>query len=249
MAPDDHRPPTLDDAVAGLYLAFAQARRRGPVEGCPCCVRRGDQATLGHTPRRTLTADQLGSFAFRAMSTWGDEDDYRHFLPRILELALTPEGARWPGMAAEHVCLDLAAARWSTWTAPERAAVTRFFEAAWATALRSGPGVSTWSVDALPSGLPWAFDDVSPFLEQWERDTSLAATVHLAATLHGMWWHAQLRPRSRSPAGVSVIRRWLVAPARRDALARAFEAHLDEPVAGELAEGIDAWGGVQPDRP
>ena len=43
---------------------------------------------LSAVPLRELTGEQVGPYSGWAMTTVGNERDYRHFLPRILELAV-----------------------------------------------------------------------------------------------------------------------------------------------------------------
>src|SRR5262245_16013964 len=74
-------------AVAGLYDVFALYRLGEVVEGCSHCVAVGDERALHRAPLRRLDGRSLGRYAFKALTTWGDVDDLRHFLPRLLELA------------------------------------------------------------------------------------------------------------------------------------------------------------------
>lgn len=64
-------PMLLQDAVDGLYRAFARYPRRDAIEICPHCVGREDQDTLARLPLRSLSCAQLSRFGFRAMTTWG----------------------------------------------------------------------------------------------------------------------------------------------------------------------------------
>jgi hypothetical protein len=76
----------LAEAIENLYRAFARYSLRKHVEGCPCCVRERDKRALESKPLRQLASSDLGRYAFKAMTTWGNQDDFRHFLPRIFEL-------------------------------------------------------------------------------------------------------------------------------------------------------------------
>lgn len=76
----------LNEAIERLYSTFGSYPLRDRIDSCPCC--RGPQETRHlHTKTlRELSAEDHGLYAFRAMTTVGDVDDFRHFLPRILEL-------------------------------------------------------------------------------------------------------------------------------------------------------------------
>ena len=51
----------------------------------------GDRTLVGRSPLiakrlRDLTDTDLKKYAFKALTTWGNADDFRHFLPRLFEL-------------------------------------------------------------------------------------------------------------------------------------------------------------------
>ncbi|WP_127503809.1 hypothetical protein [Actinoplanes solisilvae] len=78
-------------AVEELYVAFAPNRRGQPISYCGHCISDEEASVLQRTPLRELTAGDLERYTFKAMGTWGEEADLRHFLPRILELFATGE--------------------------------------------------------------------------------------------------------------------------------------------------------------
>ena len=79
----------LEIAVEKLYKVFSRYSLRRHVEGCPCCVHEEDKRALESKPLQNLSAAELGRYSFKAMTTWGDKDDFRHFLPRIFELMVS----------------------------------------------------------------------------------------------------------------------------------------------------------------
>ena len=76
----------LHEAVERLYEVFARYPLITPVTGCPCCTTPADYAMLASKPLRQLTAKDLRKYATKALTTWGDVNDFRHFLPRLFEL-------------------------------------------------------------------------------------------------------------------------------------------------------------------
>jgi hypothetical protein len=114
---------TLAATTEALYATFAAYDAREHIEGCPCCVGHEESARLVRLPLRASSSDELGRYAFKAMTTWGDATGYKHFLPRILELAATPEGASPPGLGLEIITGKLELAGWSSWPPVERNAV------------------------------------------------------------------------------------------------------------------------------
>ena len=118
----------LAQAHARLAAVFAKYPLRGTADGCPCCVSAADHAELW--------SGNLRRYAFKAMTTWGDEADFKHFLPTIFS-SLTPDSEYYPGTVHEGACdlqclaSKLIYARWHTWPAEEQQAVLACLRAWW----------------------------------------------------------------------------------------------------------------------
>lgn len=67
----------------------------------------------------------LGPFASSAPYTVGTEADYKHFLPRILEIALEEDG--WSGFEKWAIATKLDYLKWLEWPNSEIEAVRLFF--------------------------------------------------------------------------------------------------------------------------
>ncbi len=80
MASDIHK------CIKELYHVFAPYLLNVHVDTCPCCISSRDKAVVSRKQLNELNYDELYRYTFKAMSTWGDVDDFKHFLPRILEL-------------------------------------------------------------------------------------------------------------------------------------------------------------------
>src|SRR3954469_6697600 len=115
--------PNLADATRQLYTTF----RRYKVEkllGCPCCTSDEHGMLLASRPLKNLTASDLEQYAFKAMTTWGTVSDFKHFLPRIFELAAHQDFES--SSDVEVILGKLRYGDWDRWAAEERAAVTNF---------------------------------------------------------------------------------------------------------------------------
>ncbi|MFL1375934.1 MULTISPECIES: hypothetical protein [unclassified Nocardiopsis] len=151
----------MREAVERLYAVFARHRLAARINGCPHCVTDEDQRLLRRSPLRELGEDDLRRFVAKALTTWGGVDDLRHFLPRILDLALPGDGV----IDIDTVASKLDLARWSQWPSDERAAVRACFVALWLRTLDREPEdrPAVLILDTLAT----AFDDLSPFLDTW----------------------------------------------------------------------------------
>ena len=143
----------LTTSTAALYEAFHRYPLKPRIEGCPHCKLESAEASLHSRPLRDLSWGDFGVYPFKAMTTFGDESDFKHFLPRILELCLLDyEGALWD-VAVILGKLDYAG--WASWPEPEIQAVRRFV-GAWRQALAARVHESTeeaWQLEELESAL------------------------------------------------------------------------------------------------
>jgi hypothetical protein len=156
----------LKEAIASLYKVFEPYALRPHVHGCTHCVSDSDNACLHERPLRELTADQLEKFAYKALSTWGDINDFRHFLPRLMECLANQEhtiGA----IDAEIVLGKLTYGEWLSWPESEKLAIRRYFSAV----LKGSIFAFHEDADA-----PWVWicaigraeDDLSAYFREWE---------------------------------------------------------------------------------
>jgi hypothetical protein len=170
---------SLQLAVEELYGCFKRYKLLQHVDGCPHCVGDRDHATIHAAPLRELTSEQLSKYAFKALTTWGDANDFRHFLPRIFELiAFDPA---W-GVEIEVVTGKLSYTSWNRWPEFEQTAVRDFFSAWWLAALSSYPCRAPWqSIDEVLCSIGRAEDDLAEYLHMWLASPSLDAKRHLAS--------------------------------------------------------------------
>jgi hypothetical protein len=170
--------------IDSVYAAFAHVRRPARVTGCPHCVAPDEDRPLLDRPLRSLTADDLGRYAAKALTTWGDEEDFRYFLPRLLDCARSGAFA-YPD--PEIVFGKLALAGWQDWAAGERSAIEAFLTGWWAGTLARHPSRPEAGVVLCCLGATGA--DLDPFLDRWGRLTSADEVRHLHSfVLHEVRW-------------------------------------------------------------
>ncbi|GEM_PF-3572918 len=78
----------LESAIENVYEVFSVYPLKGGLRdrSCNCCVSEEEIKELVSKPMNELSVDEIGHFVRSAVSTFGDVDDLKHFLPRILEL-------------------------------------------------------------------------------------------------------------------------------------------------------------------
>jgi hypothetical protein len=167
----------LGRAVQGLYDAFATYGFPEQLEASPVHEGKDFVRELSAVPLRRLSQDQLDPYAASAMTTVGGVDDYRHFLPRILELALARGG--WPGLDPDLVASKLTYENWRTWPALEQRAIEKFYFEAWRRFMRLDPE----DYDAVPwfTGIALLGLDVAAACTELRAANSANASLHLSS--------------------------------------------------------------------
>jgi len=228
MARDD--PSTaLAVAINGGYRAFGRYSTKMRLEACTCgCVTADDHARLHSRPLRELTADDIETYASKAMTTWGDEDDFRHFLPRILELVTGDPG--------DEICNEIALSKlsyagWRGWPQREQDAVESVLWERWRVGLTLAP--SEFAADAWLCGVSIAGVDTARYVDAWRNCMTDTAFDHLAAFIgsnHKLMTSGTLSNAFYFDQGIRVaapLREWLGTAMADDAfqeqLAAAYE--------------------------
>jgi hypothetical protein len=237
---------SLDEAAERLYGAFGDVPRPQRIEGCPHCVGPDEDLPLVSRPLRELSAEDLSRYAFKAMSTWGTEADFRYFAPRVLDLTAS-DAMAWPGF--EIVCGKLDRAGLHTWT--QRPAVEEFLRDFWTATLHRFP--ASPPISEVMEGIATVTRDISPYLAEWEWLDTAACIRHLHEAAESEL--RSLRPGWRLAATGAVtesagrLRQWLTAGAAADAvIARALQTD-DEELLDQLTQAHDALSHLGRARP
>lgn len=120
-------------AIENLYNVFSLYPLNLRMEGCPCCVTDGDKEQIHLKQLRQLNPEDLSRYTFKAMTTWGDTTDFKHFLPRILELMT--EGAFHIDISI--ITGKLEYGKWRDWPQNEQEAIIQFIWAWWSDIIRN----------------------------------------------------------------------------------------------------------------
>jgi hypothetical protein len=153
---------SVTTALENLYQIFSSVRPPTAIEACPCCLDTNEIDTLLRTPLRTLTPNDLASYASSVFYTVGNAADFRYFLPRILDIsAHDPDW--YPTI--EIVLGKLQRANWLHWSTAEVQTVTQFAMAIFMNLLEhddnSGQDIDSWICGFGRAGM-----DLTPFLIQ-----------------------------------------------------------------------------------
>lgn len=177
---DDAR---LRSAVEELYEAFAGRPLREWTEPClHCCATVESEAALHAAPLRELSFDVIREYSLSAMTTWGDEREFTHFLPRIFEILATQD-FNWPDI--EVLFGNLRRADWRSWPSREQVAVEHYLMAKWLDTLAHDDPVQ--DVEDVLCAIGQAVDDLGPYLQAWEDAGERSAASHLVKFVLWSW--------------------------------------------------------------
>lgn len=113
-------------AIEELYKTFEKYTFK-PTDGSPLTVSESDKATLHSKKLRELEGEGISRYAFKAMTTWGDVNDFKHYLPRVFELTATRKL-----IVDTFVILGkLDYGNWNEWETDEQNSIVKFLKAWW----------------------------------------------------------------------------------------------------------------------
>ena len=176
-------PRALAEAIDNLYAIFSQYPLPSNTKPCPCCHSAEDAELLVGAPLKELQWEHLGKYSKEALMVWGDLECYKHFLPRIFELALT-SGEWHQTPTPEAVFHILQYGEWRSWPQGEQQAIRKMLQAVWLT-VRSNRPIEDGciDVDQWLCCISTCEKDLMPYLEEWLRDESLSAAWALASLI------------------------------------------------------------------
>ena len=210
---EHHVVPELTPAIRGLYSAF---RRRGAaprVVGCWCCTSPHEFDHLARTPLQHLSAKQLDRYARKAITTVGTVEDFRYFLPRIVEAAVGGDLL----VDREVVFGKLRRGNWRGWPLHEQEAVETFARAVAGTfaSIEYEPG----ELDEWVCSLGQFVDDLRVFLEPLLSGTAVAKVNLLSLREHNADATDPLELSNafweQAPENASIFTVWLQTPTVR----------------------------------
>jgi hypothetical protein len=168
----------LRTAIENLYATFASYPLRNDTNACTCCHSPEDEKGLHKTSLRELKANDLELYATDALFVWGNVDDFRHFLPRIFELAVK-YGQEFVDQSI--VFNKLYHGEWRCWPEAEQSGVEHFFRALWACFLNQEPHDYLGDeIEDWLCGIAQAVSDLSPYLVAWLALETENARLNLA---------------------------------------------------------------------
>lgn len=146
-------------SIEKIYHVFSRYPVRSSIDGCPCCVSTSDKETIHSKQLRQLQEEDISKYTSKAMTTWGDVEDFKHYLPRIFELASTTEFI----VDTFIVLGKLDYGKWIEWELDEIESINDFLLAWWTNSTKH----KSYFDRELLIEISKKIGDISTLLDKW----------------------------------------------------------------------------------
>jgi hypothetical protein len=213
----------LKISIKNLYTTFSKYKGNPNMTGSPLY---GDldkwNKSLFSGPLETLTSEDLSRFAGKVISTWGDTNDLKHFLPRLFELTAllqTPYDI-W------ILYQKLYDGNFELWDSQEQKAVNEFSYALFDNLISDNSEKAEAEFNDYFSALAHfyiSFDDLAAL---WMVNNSFSSIKHLTNYIyneaHYIFGKNAVRGNTKSTNDLEVLQHWLLSDGLIQKLTNAF---------------------------
>lgn len=226
----------LKISIEKLYDIFAKYQGLSKLEGSPLY---DDLNTWNKELRskklKELTDEDLSRFAGKVILTWGDENDYRYYLPRILELTAelkTPYDI-WT------LYSRLEDAKWKTWDIEEQNAINDFTIALWDNILNDNSERAEWEFKECFNTIANFYPDFSQVLNIWETKENFTSIKHLTNYIfeerHNIFDNNFIDNRKKNSKNIEQFKTWLTSEKILKKIEQAFYDNEGNEIAERLS--------------
>jgi hypothetical protein len=179
-----HLSPEVNSKIENTYSQLAQYPCPSVLESSPLRDANAILSDLTAAPLRKLSTSQIGYYAGCAITTVGDENDYRHFLPRILELAITESCSM--GLDPEVIASKIKLTNWLNWPTPQRTAIAELYRSAFLDLMKPNSVLGDDNIGMAESwlcGFVLLEQNLEPLLEEVLNSRSIVESLHFVTLI------------------------------------------------------------------
>jgi len=178
--------------------------------------------SLFSKPLQTLTSQDLSLFAGKVISTWGDTNDLKHFLPRLFELTATLDTPYNVSILYQK----LQDGAFQTWEIEEQKVVNEFSIALLDNLLNDNREKAEWEFDDYFSALAHFHSSFNDLTELWTSNDSFSSIKHLTNYIyneaHNLFGKNHIRGNEQSTGNIAAFKNWLLTDNLIQKLTNAF---------------------------
>lgn len=226
----------LNTSIETLYTVFERYQGKSKLEGSPL---HADldlwRNKLRSKKLRDLTDEDLSLFAGKVISTWGDESDFRCYLPRMLELTalLKTPYEIWIRYS------KLEDARWKDWESAEQISINEFTIALWDNLLRDDSDRADLEFKDYFHAIAYFYPNFSEVLMVWETNDSFASIKHLVEYVfsenQNLFEKNFIPGREKNKKNIEEFKRWLTSDKIIQKVEGAFFDHGQEEIGEKIS--------------
>ncbi|WP_153798439.1 hypothetical protein [Foetidibacter luteolus] len=215
--------PRLKISVENLYDTFAKYHGNLNMTGSPIYddVAKWNKFLLSKS-LRNLTSEDLSRFSGKVISTWGDTNDLKHFLPRLFELTAlldTPYDI-W------ILYQKLQDGNFQKWDTEDQNAINEFSLALWGNLLSDNSEKAEWEFDDYFATIAHFYPSFNDLTDLWMINNSFSAIKHLSNYIydeaHTLFREKHIKVNEKSTKNILVFKNWLFSDSLIEKLTKAF---------------------------
>lgn len=147
-----------------LYSVFSSYAKPNRVIGSPITTNEGDDIRLLAKPLKSLTIEDFGTYPFKAITTWGTVEDFKYFLPRILELSYYSFS-----LVDDSIFFDkILYSDWQNWREDEKKVFEEYLLGMWNDASQL-PEQNLQKIEILTKYLNYFIKDIEHLVRTWAK--------------------------------------------------------------------------------
>lgn len=162
-------------ALSAMQMAFLAVPKPEHLSSCDCCHPDSEKQNLLSTPLNQLSGVLLEDFIFSAFNTIGTEEDFKYFLPRVLELIAQDEFGDFCDLGL--VGDKLAQANYKTWPENLADSVDRMLRSIWRDVFLKQEVDETKDLDGYLCLVGNAGVDIKLYLDDLFKAPKIAAKI------------------------------------------------------------------------
>lgn len=226
----------LKTAIENLYTVFSKYPGNASMSGSSNYDDLDSWNKQLYTKKlRKLTEDDLSRFVGKVITTWGGENDFKHFLPRILEL--TAELNTPYDIWVLYGKLEIA--NYMNWPLTEQTAIHDFTRSLWDNLLSDNSEKAEFEFTDYFHAIVYFYPDFASILKIWEDNTDFSAIKYLVNYVlnenHHIFENNFIDSRERNTKDVAEFKTWLCSEALLKKIEQAFYRFEKDEIAEKIS--------------
>jgi hypothetical protein len=170
----------LKEIILEGYKLFSGYKITDNLDVCPCCVSEEEQAALIKTPLEKISLETLMVYNDSAKSEVIDLNEFKYFLPRLLELVAE---LKFPSHSVEITLSRIGYISQENWSETEMVFLRRFMESFFKKCLSLYPFIDFENLCSVIIMFSRTNFDITWTLKVWEKVNTLESLMHFIETM------------------------------------------------------------------